>query len=86
MHTEMQSHSLDDNYVQRCRTIWWTVYILERRMVSQMGVPIGISDETISTRFPTLPGQPEKLEALKIQVSFCRVLAKIDQSMYFNIR
>ncbi|RTE78623.1 hypothetical protein BHE90_006885 [Fusarium euwallaceae] len=82
MHTEMQSHSLDDNYVQRCRTIWWTVYILERQMVSQMGLPIGISDETISTRFPTFPRQPEKLEALKIQVSFCRVLAKIDQTVY----
>ncbi|KAJ4269544.1 hypothetical protein NW762_001208 [Fusarium torreyae] len=81
MHTEMHSSSLDEAYVQRCRTQFWTVYILERQMVSQLGLPIGISDEAISARFPALPGQPQKLEALKIHVDFCRVLAKIDQSM-----
>ncbi|KAF4977143.1 hypothetical protein FZEAL_6286 [Fusarium zealandicum] len=82
MHTEMQSQILDDNYVQRCRTVWWTVYILERQMVSLMGLPIGISDETISTEFPSLHGQPQRLDALKIQVNFCRVLAKIDHTVY----
>ncbi|KAF4967891.1 hypothetical protein FSARC_4631 [Fusarium sarcochroum] len=82
MHTEMQSSALDEAYVQRCRTQFWTVYILERQMVSQLGLPVGIPDESISTHFPTLPGQPEKLEALKIHVDFCRVLAKIDQTVY----
>ncbi|KAF4458581.1 positive activator of transcription [Fusarium albosuccineum] len=84
MHTEMQSHTcaLDETYVQRCRTMFWTVYILERQMVSQMGLPIGIADETISTRLPTFPGEPQRLAALKIQVDFCRVLAKIDNTVY----
>lgn len=62
--------------------MFWTIYILERQMGSLQGLPLGISDEVISARFPVFPGQPQKLEALKIHVDFCRVLAKIDQSTY----
>ncbi|KAF5024685.1 hypothetical protein F66182_3255 [Fusarium sp. NRRL 66182] len=73
MHTEMQSNALEEAYVQRCRSTFWTIYILERQMVSQMGLPVCLSDEKISTPFPALPGQPQRLEALKIHVDFCRV-------------
>ncbi|RFN53337.1 hypothetical protein FIE12Z_2401 [Fusarium flagelliforme] len=82
MHTEMQSSALDKSYVQRCRHMFWTIYILERQMGSLMGLPLSISDDVISARFPDFPGQPERLEALKIHVDFCRVLAKIDQTVY----
>ncbi|CAJ0555221.1 Ff.00g052860.m01.CDS01 [Fusarium sp. VM40] len=82
IHTEMQPSVLDEAYVQRCRHMFWTIYILERQMGSLQGLPLGISDEVISARFPVFPGQPQKLEALKIHVDFCRVLAKIDQTVY----
>ncbi|KAI6756278.1 hypothetical protein HG530_012014 [Fusarium avenaceum] len=82
IHTEMQPSVLDEAYVQRCRHMFWTIYILERQMGSLQGLPLGISDEVISARFPIFPGQPQKLEALKIHVDFCRVLAKIDQTVY----
>ncbi|KIL89945.1 proline utilization trans-activator [Fusarium avenaceum] len=82
IHTEMQPGVLDEAYVQRCRHMFWTIYILERQMGSLQGLPLGISDEVISARFPVFPGQPQKLEALKIHVDLCRVLAKIDQTVY----
>ncbi|KAF5646635.1 positive activator of transcription [Fusarium tjaetaba] len=82
MHTEMQSDSLDAAYVQRSRHVFWTLYILERQLISLLGLPLSIADETISARFPDFPGQPQKLEALKIHVDFCRVLAKINQTVY----
>ncbi|QPC62560.1 hypothetical protein HYE67_004791 [Fusarium culmorum] len=82
IHTEMQSTALDKSYVDKCRHMFWTIYILERQMGSLMGLPLSISDDVISARFPAFPGQPEKLEALKIHVDFCRVLAKIDQTVY----
>ncbi|KAM0286661.1 hypothetical protein ACHAO9_008094 [Fusarium lateritium] len=82
IHTEMQPSVLDEAYVQKCRHMFWTVYVLERQMGSLQGLPLGISDEAISARFPVFPGQPQKLEALKIHVDFCRVLAKIDQTVY----
>jgi hypothetical protein len=78
----MQSNALEKSYVDKCRHMFWTIYILERQMGSLMGLPLSISDDVISARFPAFPGQPEKLEALKIHVDFCRVLAKIDQSRY----
>uniref|UniRef100_A0A0D2Y957 Transcription factor domain-containing protein n=1 Tax=Fusarium oxysporum (strain Fo5176) TaxID=660025 RepID=A0A0D2Y957_FUSOF len=53
-----------------------------RLLISLLGLPLSIADETISARFPDFPGQPQKLEALKIHVDFCRVLAKINQSAY----
>ncbi|RKL28574.1 hypothetical protein BFJ72_g12435 [Fusarium proliferatum] len=82
IHTEMQSDSLDAAYVQRSRHMFWTLYILERQLISLLGLPLSIADETISARFPDFPGQPQKLEALNIHVDFCRVLAKINQSAY----
>ncbi|KAL3595243.1 hypothetical protein FPOAC2_09566 [Fusarium poae] len=82
IHTEMQSSALDKSYVDKCRHMFWTIYILERQMGSLMGLPLSISDDVISARFPAFPGQPEKLEALKIHVDFCRVLAQIDQTVY----
>ncbi|KAF5687460.1 transcription activator [Fusarium denticulatum] len=82
MHTEMQSDALDVAYVQRSRHVFWTLYILERQLISLLGLPLSIADETISARFPDFPGQPQKLEALKIHVDFCRVLAKINQTVY----
>ncbi|EYB28885.1 hypothetical protein FG05_10891 [Fusarium graminearum] len=76
------STALDKSYVDKCRHMFWTIYILERQMGSLMGLPLSISDDVISAHFPAFPGQPEKLEALKIHVDFCRVLAKIDQTVY----
>ncbi|KAF5665380.1 transcription activator [Fusarium heterosporum] len=67
IHTEMQSIALDREHVQRSHHMFWTVYILERQMGSLLGVPLG---------------QPQKLEALKVHVEFCRVLAKIDRTVY----
>ncbi|RKL12005.1 hypothetical protein BFJ68_g8126 [Fusarium oxysporum] len=69
-------------YRLRSRHMFWTLYILERQLISLLGLPLSIADETISARFPDFPGQPQKLEALKIHVDFCRVLAKINQSAY----
>ncbi|KAI1051995.1 hypothetical protein LB506_003620 [Fusarium annulatum] len=82
IHTEMQSDSLDAAYVQRSRHMFWTLYILERQLISLLGLPLSIADETISARFPDFPGQPQKLEALNIHIDFCRVLAKINQTVY----
>ncbi|KAG4256872.1 hypothetical protein FPRO03_03882 [Fusarium proliferatum] len=70
IHTEMQSDSLDAAYVQRSRHMFWTLYILERQLISLLGLPLSIADETISARFPDFPGQPQKLEALNIHVDF----------------
>ncbi|KAI1610690.1 hypothetical protein EDD36DRAFT_489966 [Exophiala viscosa] len=84
MHTEMRSQKVDDALVQRCRKVWWTVYILDRQMSSLMGVPMGIGDESINAELPTFPNQPQRTMAMDIQIKLSRVLAQILNTVYGN--
>ena len=77
MHTEMSSQQVDDNLSQRFRNVWWTVYVLDRQMSSLMGVPMAISDESISAQLPTFHDSPRKATAMDIQIKLSRILAQI---------
>lgn len=82
MHTNMQDEGLDQNYVQRCRNVWWTVYILDRQMSSLMGMPVGLRDEDISASFPTCLTSSQKSLALELNVKLSRVLSQIMNSKF----
>lgn len=77
----MEAHGLKEGFVQRCRNVWWTVYVLDRQMSSLMGLPLAIQDEDISAAIPTFPGSPQKTLAIKIHVKLSRVLSQILNSM-----
>ena len=80
MHTNMQDEGLDKKYVQRCRNVWWTVYILDRQMSSLMGVPSGLRDEDISASFPTFSVSSQKSLALELNVKLSGILSQIMNS------
>lgn len=80
MYTEMHGIYLDQAYVQRSSLVWWTVYVLERRMSSLLGVPMGISEESISASFPSLSTHVQGPNVLEMQVTLCQILAKVDLS------
>lgn len=82
MYTEMHGICLDEAYVQRCRLVWWTVYVLERRMSSLLGVPMGISEESISALFPSIFNDIHGPNVLEMQATLCQILAKIDLSEF----
>ncbi|KAJ5231277.1 fungal-specific transcription factor domain-containing protein [Penicillium citrinum] len=82
MHTEMHGSCLDKHYVQKSRLVWWTVYILERRMSSLLGVPLGISEESISAPFPSTSAQIDSSNTLEMQAKLCQILAKVDLTVY----
>ncbi|KXH29412.1 hypothetical protein CSIM01_12800 [Colletotrichum simmondsii] len=82
LHTEMQSHHLDETYIQRCRLVWWTIYVLERQMSALMGVPMFISDECVCTPFPIFYEQAQRTSALHIQIKLAQVLGQIHQTVY----
>lgn len=77
MHTNMQDEGLDQNYVQRCRKVWWTVYILDRQMSSLMGVPLAVRDEDISASLPTCSGTLQQALALELNVKLSRIISQI---------
>ena len=77
MHTDMQSQYVSGPIVQRCREIWWTVYVLDRQMSSLMGLPMAIRDEDISAGLPSFPSSPQKSKALEMHIKLSRVIAQI---------
>lgn len=80
MYTEMQGQYLDEAYVQKCRLMWWTLYVLERHMSTLLGVPMFINDENICTPFPVRPDQGQRTSVMHIQVKLAQILGQIHRS------
>ncbi|KAF1972246.1 hypothetical protein BU23DRAFT_508700 [Bimuria novae-zelandiae CBS 107.79] len=82
MHTDMPVAELGEAFVQRCRRIWWSIYILDRQMSSQMGVPQAIRDDDITCQLTHFPESTQRTEALKMQIKLARVYAEISRGVY----
>jgi hypothetical protein len=84
IHTEMKSQYLDEKYVQRCRLVWSTLYILERNMASLLGVPLLVAEEYISTPYPVCPRNKQRTTTLEIQIKISKILSKIHLSTFIS--
>ena len=82
MHTDMPVTNLGEAVVQRCRKIWWTIFILDRHMTSLMGLPQSVRDEDISCKLPDYQSSPQKVAALNMQIKLARVHADIATTVY----
>ena len=80
LHTDMPVADLGEPIVERCRKIWWTIYILDRQMTSLMGLPLSIRDEDISCRPPLYSGSLQRAAALMMQIKLARIYADITTS------
>lgn len=79
MHTRMSVEDLGLDAVERCRKIWWTVYILDRHMSSIQGLPQSVDDRFIQTCLPSSSGPLER-ETLNMHIQLCRSIAEINSS------
>lgn len=82
MHTDMPVRYLGESLVQRCRRIWWTVYILDREMTTLMGLPQEINDNDVHSPLPTFLGSVQRTETLNMQIKLSRIIAEINSSVY----
>lgn len=80
MHTDMPVENLGEPLVQRCRKIWWTVYILDRQMTALMGLPQSIQDDDMSCQLPSFNGSSQRAAALNMQIKLARIYALIGRS------
>ena len=78
----MQVEGLDEQHVQRCRNVWWTVYILDRQMSSLMGVPLAVKDDDITASLPTFHGSLQKTLALELNVKLSGIISRILNSKF----
>ncbi|KAJ5699073.1 transcriptional regulator family: Fungal Specific TF [Penicillium macrosclerotiorum] len=82
MHTQMPIEYLGEGMVQRCRKIWWTVYILDREMTSLMGLPQSINDDHVNTLLPTFPTSVQRTAAISMHIKLSRIIAEINGTVY----
>ncbi|KAJ5919259.1 hypothetical protein N7466_010202 [Penicillium verhagenii] len=82
MHTQMPVEYLGEHLVQRCRKIWWTVYILDREMTSLMGLPQSLSDDHINTLLPSFPGSLQRTAGVNMHIKLSRIIAEISSAVY----
>ncbi|KAJ5263252.1 hypothetical protein N7478_010857 [Penicillium angulare] len=82
MHTQMPVEYLGEHLVQRCRKIWWTVYILDREMTSLMGLPQSLSDEHINTLLPSFTGSLQRTAGINMHIKLSRIIAEISGTVY----
>ena len=80
-HTNIPSGTLDERETQRSRNVWWTVFILERQFTVLMGVPLGISDDEISTPLPAYPDSPHKSTTMTMHVRLSQAFGQVMDSM-----
>ncbi|PWY72751.1 fungal-specific transcription factor domain-containing protein [Aspergillus eucalypticola CBS 122712] len=83
MHTCMPVMDLGRDSVERCRKIWWTVYILDRHMTSIQGLPQSVDDHFIQTKLPSPVGS-ENITILDMHIKLCRSIADINAKTFLT--
>lgn len=81
IHTDMPSDHHSNIVLERCREIWWTVYVLDCHMCSLLGVPGTLAEQEISAKLPRFASSPQKSLALGIHVKLAKTTALVLQSM-----
>ncbi|OQE67764.1 hypothetical protein PENNAL_c0161G04641 [Penicillium nalgiovense] len=82
MHTCMSVGDLGLHVVERCRKIWWTVYVLDRQMSCIQGLPQSVDDRFVQSSLPSSSGPAGKLTTLGMHIKLCRRVAEINNKVY----
>jgi hypothetical protein len=62
---------------QRCRTIFWVVYMLDREFSALIGAPSSIRDEDITVKLPAEMDDSVEHINLTLHVRLSRLMARI---------
>lgn len=83
LHTDLQEQVVGQHQVLRCRRLWWTVYSLNQRITSSIGLPNFIWDADMSISFPSTTPHDDEETALAIHVETCHLLGHMITSKTF---
>lgn len=83
-HMSMNPDPTDTEEKSRRRDIWWTVFVLERRMSVLMGIPLSIRDQDIFTPLPNFPESGSRTEAAIIHVKLSKAFGQVVDSKLRN--
>lgn len=80
MHTDIRSRHHSESVTERCREVWWTVYLLDCHQSSLLGVPLQIAEQDISAQLPSFGGLLQKSSALSLHVKLAKLTTMILKS------
>ncbi|KAF9694385.1 hypothetical protein EKO04_007231 [Ascochyta lentis] len=82
LHNELQASAVGDQLARRGRRIWWTVYTLDRKLSSSMGVPNCLRDEDISASLAVEQEADAEISGLVLHVRISQLLGNVISTVY----
>lgn len=76
-HRALPVDQLGRELADRCNTIWWTVYILDRKFSSLIGSPNSVSDEEITAVLWDPKTCSHEAAALSLHVKISQVISRV---------
>ncbi|KAJ5400087.1 hypothetical protein N7465_010576 [Penicillium sp. CMV-2018d] len=76
LHRERPPNQSQYDSTERCRNLWWTVYILERNFTTSMGLPICLQDHDITASLPNTQSDIRKGVAISFLVKSSKIVAQ----------
>jgi proline utilization trans-activator len=75
LHTDMKNCHHSEAVLERCREIWWTIYVLDCHMSSLIGSPLALAEREISMRLPDFASSTKRSVALAMHVQLASIIA-----------
>lgn len=82
LHHDCEMERENPKLCARRQSIWWTLYILDRRFSALMGAPVSIHDEDITLDLPNPDHAMQKCGALSIHVRLSRLMSILLSTIY----
>ncbi|KAK2592766.1 hypothetical protein QQS21_009538 [Conoideocrella luteorostrata] len=82
IHLSLPVDMFGEDLRNRRRVLWWSVYILDRRLSAQMGTPSTIRDEDITANLPWKDDSSTMAITVTLSIKLSRLLSTIASSVY----
>ena len=77
MHTDLPAAQIGVKFAERCRNLWWTIYILDRTLSSAVGAPVSVQDAHIRQPLGSPTDLSPRDAILVLHVKLCRVVSSV---------
>lgn len=84
LHTELPEQELGAAAVDRCRNLWWTLYIMDRHFSSSLGIPMIVHDSDVTALIDSPTQSCQRNAMLSLRVKLSRLLSTILGSRFYN--
>ncbi|CAG8935031.1 unnamed protein product [Penicillium salamii] len=82
LHREADLEGLDEESCTRSRSLWWTLYILDRRFSLLMGTPSSINDSDVTMGLPDSSISDQRCRTLAMHIRISRIIPNVLDCQY----